>query len=187
VNPVGPLDNSGKHPIPTVPPDTVASPHGIDFGDGPERWWTPGWDDIWRHMGWRWILFLPLVGLIGLSVVYIESPHSTGWLWNFTLIFGKGLVWVIALPFVAAGYAISSAVAARKDPFCIHCGYDLNGLPDHHKCPECGLPYNWTTIEEYRRNPKWFVGRWRERKKHPQTHGAFDAGPVRSPKSRDGT
>jgi hypothetical protein len=24
---------------------------------------------------------------------------------------------------------------------CLICGYDLRGLPDCHKCPECGLPF----------------------------------------------
>ena len=43
-----------------------------------------------------------------------------------------------------------------QEPFCIHCGYDLTGLPDHHTCPECGRPYTFATINEYRRDPHWF-------------------------------
>lgn len=27
-------------------------------------------------------------------------------------------------------------------PECRKCGYDLTGMPNDGKCPECGLPYN---------------------------------------------
>ena len=49
-----------------------------------------------------------------------------------------------------AGYGLRRAAQARREPFCIFCGYNLTGLPDHYRCPECGRPYTWQMIEEYR-------------------------------------
>lgn len=31
---------------------------------------------------------------------------------------------------------------------CIRCGYALEGLPPHHRCPECGLPYDRGKLQE---------------------------------------
>jgi len=139
------------------------------------------------HIGWRWVLVLPVVAVSVLFVVYLLLPRWIRVRGSWIFIFGRYAIMFVALPFVVVGYAISKAVYGRKDPFCIHCGYDLSGLPDHHHCPECGLPYNWATIEEYRRDPKWFIHRWRELKNHPEMYGGFEAGSVRSPKSRNGT
>jgi hypothetical protein len=182
-----PPEDKPTHPIATVPPPTLASPHHIDFGDGPERWWTPSWQDIMPHIGWRWVLVLPVVVVSVLFVIYVLLPRWIRGRVSWISIFGRYAMMFVALPFVVVGYAISKAVSGRKDPFCIHCGYGLNGLPDHHRCPECGMPYEWATIEEYRRDPKWFIKRWRERHKIPANHGGVEAGPVRSPRSRDGT
>ncbi|MCK4623872.1 MAG: hypothetical protein KAV00_01065 [Phycisphaerae bacterium] len=43
----------------------------------------------------------------------------------------------------------------KADPRrCIHCHYDLTGLPDHHTCPECGRPYTFTDIDAYFDDPE---------------------------------
>ena len=36
---------------------------------------------------------------------------------------------------------------------CIHCHYDLTGLPDHHTCPECGRAYTFADIDAYFDDP----------------------------------
>ena len=46
---------------------------------------------------------------------------------------------------------------------CIHCRYDLTGLPDYHTCPECGRPYTFAEIDAYFDDPE----RYREGKGEP--------------------
>jgi predicted RNA-binding Zn-ribbon protein involved in translation (DUF1610 family) len=31
---------------------------------------------------------------------------------------------------------------------CLECGYALKGLPDEHRCPECGEPYKMTMVKK---------------------------------------
>jgi hypothetical protein len=117
---------------------------------------------------------------------------------------GAGVVLLVAFPFLAAGvakmgllliaaaisvvgYVLNRAVRARREPFCIFCGYNLTGLPDHYRCPECGRPYTWSEIEEYRQDPQWFIERWKARQSLPPADVPLAAKPSRRPRSRDGT
>ncbi len=171
--------------IPVVPAAPVASPAdmvGPAFGpDVP--FWRPGWRDTARHLGWRWVLFLPPVLAVAALLALPWEPRAAWWLLTGHL---KILAWVIVLPVAAAGTAVRAATGLRTDPFCIHCGYDLTGLPEAGVCPECGRPYTRELIDEYRRDPAWFVQRYRARGTAPAAVG-FDAGPVRRKRSRDGT
>ena len=170
------------HPIDVVPPPTLASP--ADVGDaGPDvPFWRPTWRDAARHLGWRWVLFLPAVGVGGLLASFPWWPRGAWWPVLGQL---KLLLWAGGLAVVAAGAAVKSTIARRTDPFCIHCGYDLTGLPDGHACPECGRPFTLAAIAEYRRDPAWFAQRVRARTPTPMT--SITAGPVRRKRSRDGT
>lgn len=135
-------------------------------------------------MKWRWLVFGS--ALLG-SLIFLFVPIWFGF-FQLTIFGGKLLFFAIALPFSSLAYAMRSAVQARREPFCIHCGYSLIGLPDHHHCPECGRPYSFQLIDEYRRDPDWFIQRCREHRQLPQPHAAFAAGQFRSKrKSRDGT
>jgi hypothetical protein len=42
-------------------------------------------------------------------------------------------------------------------------------------------------IDEYRRDPHWFIQRYKHHKINPTADEPFSAGPVRRKKSRDGT
>ena len=43
-------------------------------------------------------------------------------------------------------------LAAADYEICFHCGYDLRGLPDHHRCPECGGEYlKAKVVEDWKR------------------------------------
>jgi hypothetical protein len=149
------------------------------------RWYRPSWRDGVRHLGYRWIYMTPAVALLFLGVAVVFRPEMAGLLIRFGY---KLITVVIAISAWLVGYAIRQAVQSRKEPFCIFCGYNLTGLPDNYRCPECGRPYTWAMIDEYRRDPQWFIERWKARRELPTAAEPFDAGPVRRRKrARDGT
>jgi len=137
-----------------------------------------------KHLGWRWIYAIPAgLVLIGLFLL----PLYPGFI-QLAVILWKPLILIVALPTAAALRSVKTIVQHRKDPFCIHCGYTLVGLPDGHRCPECGRQFSLATIEEYRRDPHWFVKRWKMLHSGiPAADVAFNAGTVRRKRSRDGT
>jgi len=161
---------------PSVDPD--ADPSAI-------TWWKPSWLDAARHVGYRWVFLVPMVALLLWFAYAILFWHVRG---VFIVVGGKFFLFAGALAFALSAYVWQCAVQARKEPFCIHCGYDLSELPDNHRCPECGRPYTWRLIEEYRRDPEWFIERWKQHGRLPQSDAPIDAGPVTKRKrSRDGT
>ncbi len=167
-----------------IPPTVMATPSHVQEMPGQDvTWWRPSWSDTWRYVGYRWIFLLPAVGLIILAVPLLRWPTVFGALWFAEL---KLLVFAIAIALSLAGYVIRRAARARKEPFCIYCGYNLTGLPDDYRCPECGRPYTWRLIAEYRRDPQWFIERYRAHRQLPPAEKPFEAGPVRR-RSRDGT
>ncbi len=84
-----------------------------------------------------------------------------------------GFRWGLALGVLLIGAAISLALVPRmlfrsfrtrladnNLALCMNCGYALEGLPEAHKCPECGEGYdltrvraNWDYWLVYRRLP----------------------------------
>ncbi|HEY7089049.1 MAG TPA: hypothetical protein VH518_13225 [Tepidisphaeraceae bacterium] len=181
-----PQDDSRRPLVERVPPTSVASPSELRPRDPADvRWYKPGWSEMIPLMGWRLIFFLPAAGL--LSLIFLMPIHA--WLSNVIILWWKLLVPAVVLP---AGYAFSAAnhvIRQRKEPFCIHCGYDLSGLQDNYVCPECGEPYSFRVIDEYRRDPNWFIQRYKKRGDVPPADVPFVAGTpsVRRKRSRDGT
>jgi len=39
-------------------------------------------------------------------------------------------------------------ILADNSERCLECGYPLKGLPDKHRCPECGEPYDIATVKK---------------------------------------
>jgi hypothetical protein len=124
------------------------------------------------------------LGLVVLTALALMVGHFAAiWWWGFKL-------WtvVIGAAIGLAGRALKLAMKTRREPFCIHCGYSLRGLPDHHICPECGRPFSFELIEEYRQDPVWFVERWKTHRESGRAESApFEAGAHRRRRSRDGT
>lgn len=173
-----------RHGFSVAPPLSMAFPHGVDAKPGEDvPWWRPSVGEVARHLGWRWIYFIPAIAaIVGLCLL----PLYPG-VWQIIPALWKPLLIVIGLPLTAAIKSVKHIVQHRKDAFCIHCGYTLLGLPDGHRCPECGRQFSLATIDEYRRDPHWFVKRWKLMQSVPRADVVFDSGPVRQKKSRDGT
>jgi len=146
-------------------------------------WWKPTLAESLGQLGYRWIYMAPAVLFVAAAIASLFYRHI-----------GLYLFASLKLAILAGGIAVSLAayglrqvVRGRSEPFCIHCGYNLTGLPDGHQCPECGRPFKLSVIAEYRKDPQWFIQRWRENRRMPEAQMPFAAGSMRSPRRRDGT
>jgi tRNA(Ile2) C34 agmatinyltransferase TiaS len=84
------------------------------------------------------------------------------------------LVCILVVAVLGVLYVQSIKIAwRRRAPFCIHCGYDLQGLPDNHRCPECGEHYTLASCADYQRDPIDFQRRW-EKKRYAETTQIVD-------------
>jgi hypothetical protein len=172
--------------IETVAPvDTLASP--CQLAGAVERdvpFWSPTWGDALAHLGWRWVLVLAPLALVAVAI------SAMAWSTALPAFFWLGpkiIIMILALPVTTLAIAFRTAIQRRKEPFCIHCGYGLSGLPDHHRCPECGRPFTLAMIDEYRRDPHWFIRRWRVQHVLPPADAPFSTGTGPRRRSRDGT
>ncbi len=43
---------------------------------------------------------------------------------------------------------LAQEIIADNFERCLECGYPLKGLPDKHRCPECGEPYDIATVKK---------------------------------------
>ena len=121
-----------------VPPNVVATPGELRATpDEDITWWRPTWQDAAQQVGWRWVFLTPAVLFVLFSIsAVIFIP-----LRPILLILGfKMLLLSAAIAISMAGWVIRHVARARKEPFCIHCGYNLTALPDNYRCPECGRP-----------------------------------------------
>src|SRR5690348_13503520 len=123
------MENSGM----TVPPTNEPNSNSPV-----QRWYLPTWGERLALMKWRLLYFVPLLVMLTL-LVFI--PFVVLYLW-------KLLVIAVVVPLTAAANTAKNAIRLRKEPFCIHCGYDLTGLPDGHLCPECGIRFSWAEIDD---------------------------------------
>jgi len=175
-----------KYSVEVVPPTVLATPNLVARAESDEiHWWQPSWRDSLRFVGYRWIFLTPAVGLVALSV-WFWFDRGIGYLILFLGI--KLLIVTTAIALSLAGYVVRRAVKAKTEPFCIFCGYNLTCLPDHYRCPECGRPYTWDLVAEYRRDPRWFVERWQAGRELPEPTRPFASGKVRRRnRAKDGT
>lgn len=167
-----------------VPAPSIATPSDLRPRDAGEiRWYRPTFAEVARLLGWRWIYFLPALFLI---VLLIDAVWQV-WMLPFVLVWWKLILIAVVLPTSHVINIARHILRSRKEPFCIHCGYDLSGLADSYTCPECGELYNFRLIEEYKRDPQWFIKRYEMHQDLPVRDAPFEARRSTRPRSRDGT
>jgi hypothetical protein len=171
-NPTTPMGPLVPHAVHGSPADLMElrTRAGGEFAREPS-WWRPSAADIIRAVGWNWLWLVPTIGLSAFLVTIFIGGYWTWVLSNIKL---------LALPLVLgawlAGKGMLRIVHGRKDHFCIHCGYSLDGLADEGDCPECGNPYLFRVIMEYKKDPGWFVSRYRQMSLLPPPAAAIVAG-----------
>jgi hypothetical protein len=169
-----------------IPPPTVASPSELRPRDPTDiRWYKPGFEETLKLMGWRWMYFLPAVGL--LARVFLVPIQV--WLTQIVFVYWKLLLIAVVLPCIVFVNTAKHIIRKRTEPFCIHCGYDLTSLPDNYICPECGERFSHRVIDEYRRDPHWFIERYKRQGEIPMRDVPFEArkSSGKKKRSRDGT
>ena len=142
----------------------------------------PGPWDVTRAIGWWWMLLLPMLTVIvGVAVAACMYSH----MWPMILSWVKLWLALIAGIVSIVLYGLRNVVKNRKDAFCIHCGYSLEGLASSGTCPECGRPYLFALVDEYRKDPHFFAERYKSARQLPTRVTAFAAGD--GPTPDDGT
>jgi hypothetical protein len=163
-------------------PRSALQPEFATMFDGAVPWWRPGPWDVALAIGWWWTLLLPMIVIVvGVLVLACLRGH----MWPMLLSWSK--LWLAMFAGISSIvlYGVRNVVKNRKDPFCIHCGYSLLGLPTSGTCPECGRPYLFSLVEEYRKDPHFFVERYKSSRQLPARVTAFAAGD--GPTPDDGT
>jgi hypothetical protein len=137
-------------------PIDALRPDNWTIFSGDTVWWRPGWAEIARAIGWWWFALVPsALGAIGLiaGMVFAFQRHFP-------------IEMAIKLAFFLAAIAITIVIRAskrsvrvRKDTFCVHCGYSMEGAGDMGTCPECGRAFSRWVSEEFRKDPHFFAMR----------------------------
>ncbi len=152
---------------------------------GEIRWWRPDWRTALGSVGPGWLIALATLAALALlcGLALFAGLEAA-----FFLLFVRIGVFLGGAAVAVGIYVFKRAIRQRREPFCIFCGYNLTGLPDHYRCPECGRPYTPEMIEDYRRDPGWFIHRWKMREQLPPPDPTLDV-PPDAPRrtSRDGT
>src|SRR5690348_1089431 len=101
-----------------IPSESLGAAVEVAPGPGVEDvWWKPGWNDLFRAVGWRWILVVPAVVVVGLCGLAVMNSRYVGGLLVLAV---KGIVWAVAILIALLADVVRRVTSARTEPFCIH-------------------------------------------------------------------
>jgi hypothetical protein len=121
--------------------------------------WRPTIPEVLRQAGWVWAaLILPILLTMTMVALGFVGGRKYVLLWWVGL---RLMLISLALPFLLWDHLKTKVYLARRDPFCVHCGYTILGLPEEGTCPECGRTYRMSVIKMFRHDPQWVISYWR--------------------------
>lgn len=134
-------------------------------------WWRPSLLELLGQVRWGWLFVLPVLGAAGMVAAGFKgAPYALlAWVGVRLLFFS------LFLPLVAFDQLRLKVFRSRRDPYCIHCGYTLLGVPEEGVCPECGRAYRERVNRLFRRDPQWVIAYWRLTG-HPPSAEVFEQG-----------
>lgn len=103
---------------------------------------------LWWLRGWRAPVVSACVGVSLYTILELVGYVSLG---PFFIVLVPTCV-LLALQHIFRGRYVAALVASavRCDlRVCLKCGYELQSLPDRHRCPECGLAYVFDDTKEH--------------------------------------
>jgi hypothetical protein len=162
------------------PLDALA-PEFVTFMEKDVPWFRPNMRELAAAMGWRWLIVIPLLAVLAL----IPLSYFFPWLLHTAVLNLEVKLFILAIGGIITTvlYVAKNTVASRRDLFCIHCGYTIDGLGDEGTCPECGRAFHVSVIREFKKDPHFFQARWRALK-HAPRYQPFESGT--GPTPRDG-
>lgn len=125
------------------------NPVHLLIGRSPKGMPLAEWESIRRPMWPIWLATATIwgVGAVGLLMVANwEGFISTGPLPSPRMMVIAsvaalvGCLYLSAIPIIRER-RFHNAIRLVRYEVCLRCGYDLSGLSDVHRCPECGLAY----------------------------------------------
>ncbi len=112
-----------------------------------------------RQLAMAVVLLGVVASLFGSCTPWLlPTARSAAVAWRTCSVGGSLLVLVGVVVWIAAYSRCKRRLAARAVlhhmELCCACGYELTGLPDTHRCPECGAEYS--KAEVVRKWREWF-------------------------------
>src|SRR5689334_16464583 len=109
-----------------LPPEIVATPMDVPGTYDPATpFRLPDAAESAKLLGWRWVVVIAIAA--GAVLLVWILLHGRFFVLSFAGVIIKLGALVVASAISMWAYMRKSAMQFRRDPFCIHCGYSLEG------------------------------------------------------------